>query len=219
MLALFKFSSLTAFLLAALVVSADNETNMLTGTCIVCHGDSGASAGPAIPNLSSMSPNYLMGAMLAYKYENKDDLKQAIDSDDDFQDVEAFTRESTIMNRIAKGYSEAEIKAIAKYFSEQKLYFAKQSHSQENSQAGRELHEKYCASCHEGEGKSSEGDSGVLAGQWKPYFLYSMTDFLDGNRQMPKKMKIKLNKMIAGSGKQSLEELADYYASISNSLE
>ena len=123
------------------------------------------------------------------------------------------------MNRIAKGYSEAEIKAIAKYFSEQKLYFAKQSHSQENSQAGRELHEKYCASCHEGEGKSSEGDSGVLAGQWKPYFLYSMTDFLDGNRQMPKKMKIKLNKMITGSGKQSLEELADYYASISNSLE
>ena len=75
MLALFKFSSLTAFLLAALAVSADNETNMLTGTCIVCHGDSGASAGPAIPNLSSMSPNYLMGAMLAYKYENKDETR------------------------------------------------------------------------------------------------------------------------------------------------
>ena len=76
MLALFKFSSLTAFLLVALVVSADNETNMLTGTCIVCHGDSGASAGPAIPNLSSMSPNYLMGAMLAYKYEKKDEKSE-----------------------------------------------------------------------------------------------------------------------------------------------
>jgi hypothetical protein len=46
-----------------------------------------------------------------------------------------------------------------------------------------------------------------------------MNDFLDGNRQMPKYMKIKLNQMIAGSGKKSLEELADYYASISNSLE
>jgi len=216
LLVVYKSIGMAALFMATIMVSADNQTNMLTDTCIVCHGNNGASAGPAIPNLSSMSPNYLMGAMLAYKYENTEELNKIIDSDDRFQDVEAFARNSTIMSRIAKGYSETEIKIVADHFSRQKLYFAKQRHGQAEPQAGKELHEKYCASCHENEGKSSDGDSGVLAGQWKPYFLYSMDDFLNGNREMPKKMKSKLSKMIAGSGKSSLDQLADYYASISN---
>ena len=27
----------------------------------------------------------------------------------------------------------------------------------------------------------------VLAGQWKPYFMYTMHDFINGDRAMPKK--------------------------------
>ena len=39
-----------------------------------------------------MSPNYLMGAMLAYKYDDAEELEAVIDGDADFEDVEAFPK-------------------------------------------------------------------------------------------------------------------------------
>lgn len=210
-----KLIGLTILCAATLVAKADNETSMLANTCLVCHGNNGASIGPAIPNLSSMSRNYLMGAMLAFKYEAEDELNAVINSDHAFADVEAFNRNSTIMNRIAKGYTEDEIKNLAEYFSEQELSIAQQEVNPSQVQLGKKLHTKYCASCHENEGKSSDDDTGVLAGQWKPYFLYTMSDYLDGSRAMPKKMKNKLKKMLESSGEDSLIELANYYASVS----
>jgi hypothetical protein len=41
-----------------------------------------------------------------------------------------------------------------------------------------------------------------------------MADYLDGSREMPKKMKIKLKKMVKASGIESLDLLANYYASV-----
>ena len=206
---LFSIISLTVF-----IVNANNRTAMLTDTCVACHGEKGNSLGPAIPSLGGMSRNYLLGAMLAFKYEESDQLNAAIESDQDLEDVEAFTRNSTIMARIAKGYTDDEIKIIADHFSTQELFVGQQEVSLTKAKSGKKLHEKYCANCHEEEGTSSEGDTGVLAGQWRPYFLWTMTDYLEGSREMPKKMKIKLEKMMKVSGKESLDLLADYYASV-----
>ena len=80
---------------------------------------------------------------------------------------------------------------------------------------GKKLHEQYCEKCHEDEGKYAEDDTGVLAGQWRPYFIYSMRDFANGDRAMPKKMKNKLNEMTESVGQDGIEQLADYYSSIS----
>ena len=41
-----------------------------------------------------------------------------------------------------------------------------------------------------------------------------MTDYLEGSREMPKKMKVKLEKMMKFSGIESLDLLANYYASV-----
>lgn len=189
--------------------------SMITDTCVACHGNDGQSVGPAIPSLASMSPNYLMGAMLAYKYDDADELESVIDGDEDFEDVEAFPRYSTIMGRIAKGYTEEEIKLIGEYFSKQTIYLPEQETNADHVAAGKKLHEKYCEKCHEDEGKYADDDTGVLAGQWKPYFLYSMSDFVNGNRAMPKKMKKKLDEVTEAVGHDGIEQLADYYASIS----
>ena len=44
--------------------------SMLSDTCLGCHGPGGVSEGPATPTISGMSEIYIIGAMLAYKYDN-----------------------------------------------------------------------------------------------------------------------------------------------------
>ena len=185
---------LTALLLIGVLqinyVMADQDaaTNMLADTCVACHGKNGNSVGPAIPSLAGMSPNYLMGAMLAYKYDDDEDkLDSVIESDIDFEDVEAFPRYSTMMGRLAKGYTEEEIKLLANYFSSETPVRPAQTVDSANAAQGKNLHDKYCEKCHEDEGRLADDDTGVLAGQWKPFFLYSMHDFKNGDRAMPKK--------------------------------
>ena len=199
--------------LAIFTSKAHSRVTMLADNCVACHGENGQSLGPAIPNLGGMSQTYLLGAMLAYKYEDSNKLIAAIKSDSDFKDVKPLIRNSTVMARIAKGYTDSEIKALANYFSDQKLFTAQQDVSLSLVSDGRKLHEKYCASCHKNNGKSSNVDAGVLVGQWKPYFLWTMSDYLDGSREMPRAMEVLVNDMIATSGVESLKQLANYYAS------
>ena len=56
---------LMSVLLSSNAIADQGAASMITNTCVACHGDDGQSVGPAIPSLASMSPNYLMGAMLA----------------------------------------------------------------------------------------------------------------------------------------------------------
>ena len=192
----------------------DQNTSMLVNTCVACHGDAGNSVGPAIPNIAGVSPNYFMAAMLAYKYDDEEELEEVIDNDPDFEDVEAFPRFSTIMGRIAKGYTEDEIKQMAAYFSDQKLIIPAQAFDGESAEKGRKIHDRHCDKCHEDEGRSAEDDTGVLAGQWIPYFMYTMADFREKHRGMPKKMKKEVDEIEENLGDKGFQNLADYYASV-----
>ena len=207
---------LMSSVLSSFVLADDgHSTDMLVNTCVACHGEGGNSVGPAIPNIAGVSPNYFMAAMLAYKYDDDEDqLELVIEEDPDFEDVEAFPRFSTIMGRIAKGYSEDEIKQMAEYFSAQELILPRQAFDTLAAEKGKKLHNKHCDKCHENEGRSAEDDTGVLAGQWIPYFMYTMTDFRDKHRDMPKKMKKEVEDIEEDVGDEGFQQLADYYASI-----
>ena len=188
--------------------------SMLSDTCLGCHGSGGISEGPATPTISGMSEIYIIGAMLAYKYDNDEDkVEEIIESDLDFEDVEFFARTSTVMNRIAKGYSEAEIKVIAKHFAELPFKAQEQSVDAAQAKAGAKLHEKHCEKCHEDGGSSAEDDAGVLAGQWIPYLEYTMADFASGDRDMPKKMKKQMREAHEAHGDKAVGELIQFYAS------
>ena len=187
--------------------------SMLSDTCLGCHGPDGISVGPATPTISGMSEIYIIGAMLAYKFDNDEDkVDEIIEADADFEDVEFFARTSTVMNRIAKGYSVAEIKVIAKHFAN--LPFEGQEQAVDASQAksGAKIHEEYCEKCHEDGGSSAEDDAGVLAGQWIPYLEYTMADYASGDREMPKKMKKKMEEAHAEHGDQAVADLIQFYA-------
>ncbi|QMU62700.1 MAG: cytochrome c4 [Gammaproteobacteria bacterium] len=186
---------------------------MLSNTCLGCHGPGGISAGPATPTISGMSELYIIAAMLAYKYDNDEDKVDAIiEADAELEDVEFFARTSTVMNRISKGYSEAEIKTIAKHFADLPFEGANQNADAGQAKAGAALHETHCEKCHEDGGSSAEDDAGVLAGQWVPYLEYTMADFASGDRDMPKKMKKQMEEAHAASGDEAVRDLIQFYA-------
>ena len=68
---------------------------ILALSCAACHGTDGVSPG-AMPTLAGRSPAYINNRMQAFK---------------------SGKRASTVMGRIAKGYSDEEIAAIADHFA------------------------------------------------------------------------------------------------------
>ena len=172
--------------------SDDSSLTLLVGNCIACHGPNGSSLGPAIPTISGSDDETFLEAMNAYQNDE---------------------RPSTIMGRIAKGYSEADFKQMAHYFSKQPFVRQKQEFELAKAQKGQEYHERYCRKCHEDGGYIDEDGSAILAGQWMPYLQFSLTDFRAGTREMSKKMKKRLKKMVKQEGLQSLEAIVHFYGS------
>ncbi|WP_456376572.1 c-type cytochrome [Thiolapillus sp.] len=191
--------ALSAVLIAsgfAFSTSAMAETpsaTMLAYTCVGCHGTNGNSHGPATPSLAGASKDYIIEIMDYYA---------------------SGERASTIMGRIAKGYTKEEVESMAEFFSKQKFVPAKgQKFDAKLAKKGAKLHDKYCEKCHEDGGTSSEDDTGILAGQWAPYLKYTLADMMAGKSHMSKKMKKKLEKLHKKSGDAGIEQLLHYYAS------
>ena len=70
----------------------------LAANCAACHGTNGKSVGGAIPGLAGLNKEYFINQVKAFR-EGK--------------------REATIMHQISKGYSDAEMAALADYFGAQ----------------------------------------------------------------------------------------------------
>jgi sulfide dehydrogenase cytochrome subunit len=162
----------------------------LAYTCAGCHGTDGSSAGPSSPSIAAMDADVFIDAM---------------------QDYKADKRNSTIMNRIAKGYTDQQIAGMAEFFARQPLRLRPQPHDAAKAALGSDLHQRYCEKCHEDGGRP--GDSGILAGQWLPYLEFAMADFLDGRREWPRKMKAKVDEAVKEKGNDAIAALLHYYAS------
>jgi sulfide dehydrogenase cytochrome subunit len=174
----------------ALAAPPDAVT-MMANTCVGCHGPNGSSLGPASPTIAGMATDTFVEAMTAYK-EGK--------------------RPATVMDRIAKGYSDEEIKQMATYFSKQQFVRLPQKTDPALVKAGQALHKDHCEKCHVENGRKDEDGSNILAGQWLLYLNYSMDDFTKGGREMEKKMKAQVEKVQAKDPK-GIEALMHFYAS------
>jgi cytochrome c553 len=73
-----------------------SDARGLADSCMSCHGMNGHSIGGAVPSIAGVDKATLLKALEAFK---------------------AGKGDATIMNRIARGYSEAELNALATYFS------------------------------------------------------------------------------------------------------
>jgi sulfide dehydrogenase cytochrome subunit len=100
MLALMLPSLLTLLALVPSLARATDSGARLYATCAGCHGTNGAGTGGALPVLVSQSQAALAASLRAFK---------------------AGTRTSTIMQQIAKGYSDEQIVLLADFLAAQKL--------------------------------------------------------------------------------------------------
>ena len=182
----------SSVVLAGPVFAATPSASMLGNTCAGCHGTNGNSIGPATPTIAGISSEYFIEAMEEYK---------------------SGERPSTIMERIAKGYTEEEIKRMAGFFAKKKMTRLPQQVDAKMAKKGMKLHEKFCEKCHEDGGRSTEDDAGILAGQWMPYLHYTMNDFTSGKREMSKKMKKKVEQLQRKGGDEAIDALIQYYGS------
>jgi sulfide dehydrogenase cytochrome subunit len=76
------------------------DVSVLAGTCANCHGTDGKSK-TSIPPLAGRPAPTIVALLKAYKGETP-------------------PPGTTIMNRLAKGYTDEQIEALGKYFSERK---------------------------------------------------------------------------------------------------
>lgn len=168
-----------------------DAVTMMAGTCVGCHGMDGTSRGPASPTIAGMAPETFIDAMKS------------------FQDG---SRPATVMDRIAKGYTEDEIKQMAAYFA--KLPFGRAPNKVDPAKVnvGKALHNEFCKKCHVDNGKKDEDGSNILAGQWLPYLQFAMEDFTSGKRKMEKKMKGQVED-VQKKDPAGLEALMHFYAS------
>jgi sulfide dehydrogenase cytochrome subunit len=164
---------------------------MLSEACAGCHGSDGTTNGAA-PTISNLTEKYFTQSMMDYK---------------------SGSRSATVMGRIAKGYSDDEIKAMAKYFDAKPFGRNAQAFDDAKAKNGASLHKKYCDSCHEDNGRKSD-EIGVLAGQAATYLAYSIADFKSGKRPLvDKRKKQKMDAFFEEQGDAGSDALVHYYAS------
>ncbi len=164
----------------------------LVNPCMTCHGPNGSSVGLAMPSIAG------------FKSENFIEIMEEYQNDE---------RPSTIMGRIAKGYEMEEFEIMANYFAKQPFLHSPQKVDAKKAKKGQKLHKKYCEKCHERNGTLDQAGTGILAGQWMLYLQFSLTDFMTGNRDMPKNKKKRFQKMLHRYGEESLENLVHFYGS------
>ncbi|GEM_PF-68829 len=168
------------------------DTQMLVNGCLGCHGPRGISLGPAIPTISGMDEELFVKTMENYQ---KDKWY------------------STVMGRLAKGYTRADFQAMANYFSQFPFTRYPQATDPEKVLAGRLLHREHCEECHKNDGFSSQKQTGRLAGQWLLYLQYTLLDYQQGRREAPEKMRDRFKMLLEKQGPGSLEQLSHFYAS------
>ena len=84
-------------LFAGNAMAQDIDTSLLAGACANCHGTDGRSPG-AIPSIAG-KPFAVLNAQLAAYKAGED-------------------RDATVMTRLALGYTDEELEALARHFSE-----------------------------------------------------------------------------------------------------
>ncbi|MEO5366182.1 MAG: c-type cytochrome [Magnetococcus sp. WYHC-3] len=187
-------------------VSADEaRAAMLANTCAGCHGTNGVAAGHAMPSIAGMPAGFTKTMMQEFKGKKEGDKWVS-------------ERPSTIMARIARGYSDEEIELIAGFFAKQKWGSAEGNPNLTVAMAvdpaqaakGAELADK-CEKCHEDKGRSTAEDMPRMAGQWLDYLMLRMESYKDPNVKMPmpKKMAQRVEKLSLDE----LKSLAHFYAS------
>ncbi|MGF1548540.1 MAG: c-type cytochrome [Thiotrichales bacterium] len=184
------FALASAGLMATSPAGATDSIKGLADTCNNCHGVDGVSAGASMPSLAGLPEAYLRDTMLEWK---------------------AGTRFSATMGRLIKGYSDEEIAALAKFFSEKPWTpVAQASLDPKMINEGKWATDR-CVECHGEKGSEPDNDkTPPLNGQWAKYLELEILKYRDPQINMPHEKMRQSNSRLT---EEEVVGLSHYYAS------
>jgi sulfide dehydrogenase cytochrome subunit len=150
-------------------------TEDLARTCNGCHGLNGVSVGPNMPSIGGLSETYLKNILLQWK---------------------SGERYAATMDRHVKGYSDAELAALATYFSKLPWTPVVQKADAKVVAQGKAATER-CETCHGATGgEPDDAETPKLNGQWAQYMELELMKYRNDAAKMPhKKMRNNAKKM------------------------
>src|SRR3989338_1254827 len=154
--------AVSALAFSAAAYAVPPSAAMLSNACGGCHGTNGISAGPSMPSLAGQSKVFFVDAMKKFK---------------------SGERNGTVMSRLAKGYSDEQIVAMADFFAKQKPQPQSTPVDPVLVAKGKAIYDNACKRCHLENGKEFEDDTPVVAGQWLKYLQIQTDDFNTGKRK------------------------------------
>lgn len=154
-------------------------------SCGGCHGETGISSIPGMPNLVGMDPKHLAAATRGYR---------------------GGQRKHDMMKMLVAGLSEADIDNVATFYALQKPAKAR-TPAPGNAAAGKAA-AAACAGCH-GAAGTGTGAAPNLAGQDAQYFAAAMRAYQDGSRPDPA-----MKGPAASVSDSTVRDLAAYYAGL-----
>jgi cytochrome subunit of sulfide dehydrogenase len=168
--------------------AAEVNIEGLANTCNSCHSVGGASAGPTMPSIGGQPEGYLKMVMDQYR---------------------SGQRYSTAMGRLLKGYGDAEIDALAKYFSKQAWVSAPQDLDAALIQQGA-AKAATCAACHGAKGELMNPTTPRIGGQWAKYLELELMKYRDEKTAPPNPV---MGMMAKSLKPEDISALAHFYAS------
>jgi cytochrome c553 len=170
----------------------DIKAAMLVNNCASCHGTDGYSSGTSIPSIAGLDKTYLIRTMKAYR---------------------TGERASSVMSRMAKGYTDTQIERMADYLSKLSYKASPQVTIPALVSKGKAVHESNCMFCHTGTGNNLTPTRTLLEGQWATYLHATLEDYYAGrSSNMPAEMGNQMAHLKDLHGEDVLWALAQYYA-------
>ena len=183
--------TIAAMSFASSVLAA--ELDDLIKQCAMCHGMDGNSRLPSMPSFGGSSEKYFKYTMDAYKNGG---------------------RKSDLMKQFADNLTTEDIDKLANYYARQEYKSANQKFDSQLAQKGQELHNKYCAKCHDNNGRVDPHNYGILAGQGMAYLQLTLKEYSQGTRRVNPMMVKKLQRVESEVGPDGFTQLVHFYASV-----
>lgn len=192
--------ALTAGLLLTIMPLAQAEDFVnLVKRCEGCHGQDGNSSNSMIPSIAGFSYEGFLNTMDVFRENERIAMEYQRPGEPE-----------TEMNEIARELGDADVEALARYFSERPFLPVRQPVDQELASRGAILHKQQCERCHTDNGAHPVEDAAILAGQWTPYLRLQFDNILSGKRIVPRGMLRRMKKL----NQQDIDALLNFYASV-----
>lgn len=188
-----KLTLLTATLLTAATVYAKAPPKppvapTIAKVCEDCHGANGVSPKSGVPHLNGQLPDYVVESLEKFK---------------------AGKRPSSAPEHVHPELTAETIEALAKFYGAQKAQRPAQTTDPTKVTEAAALYGRRCQKCHLDDGRDSDHDAPLMAGQSLEYLQAQTMAFATGKRKFP----FLMDEAYQGLSKDDLERLSHYFAS------